>query len=68
MYGFSPIQTISGCKLDSQNLVRNQLWIYNGTAYTLVDTSGDLDPWTGYWSVTLSNADGTHPRLLVPKP
>ena len=61
----------SGCDLataDTQNIVDNQLWTYNGSSYTQVNTGDDLEPWTGYWSVTLSNADLSNPKLLVPKP
>ncbi|RUM94246.1 MAG: hypothetical protein DSZ28_04155 [Thiothrix sp.] len=55
----------SGCDLDtaqSQGIVLNKL---SGTE---ADSSGNLEPWKGYWATTLHNADGLNPRLLVPKP
>jgi hypothetical protein len=58
------------CDLDeaeSHDIVHNQFWSYDGTSYTKVDTSGNLDPWKGYWVATLNQASGTSPRLLVPK-
>jgi len=61
----------SGCDLDtaqSQRIVSNKLWSFNGATFTEVDTSGNLDPWIGYWVTTLQNADGLNPRLLLPKP
>lgn len=61
----------SGCSIDDakdNGVFHNQLWNYNGTDYTLVDsTSGSLNPWLAYWSATLSNADGKNPSLLIPK-
>jgi len=59
------------CDLDeaeSQGIVHNQFWNYDGASYTKVDTGGNLDPWKGYWVSTLNQASGTSPRLLVPKP
>ncbi|MCK5923200.1 MAG: hypothetical protein KAG66_19830, partial [Methylococcales bacterium] len=49
-------------------LVHSQLWTYNGSGYTAVDTSGNLDAWKGYWVSTLENADDLPLSLLVPKP
>ena len=62
----------SGCDLgtaESQNLVHNQLWSFNGTDYATVNTSDNLSPWTAYWATTLDQADGTNPKLLlIPMP
>ena len=61
----------SGCDLDTANahhIVHNQLWTYNGSAYTTVDSSGNLNPWKGYWIATGIRHDADNPRLLVPKP
>ncbi|MCK5921095.1 MAG: hypothetical protein KAG66_09145, partial [Methylococcales bacterium] len=61
----------SGCDLDtahSQGIVHNQLWTFNGTHYEVVDTSGNLEPWGGYWLATLQSAEGLNPRLLLAKP
>jgi len=61
----------SGCDLNtaqSQGIVSNQFLSFNGTSFTKVDSSGNLDPWKGYLATTLQNADGLNPRLLVPRP
>jgi len=61
----------SGCDLDtaqSQGIIFSRLSAFNGTFFTQVDTSDNLDPWNGYWVATLHNADDLNPRLLVPKP
>jgi hypothetical protein len=66
----TPSPCTSGCDLngaESHDIVHNQFWSYDGTSYTKVDTSGNLDPWKGYWVATLNQASGTSPRLLVPK-
>jgi len=62
---------VSGCDLNtaqSQGIAHNQLWTYDGTRFQVVNTSGNLEPWGGYWLATLQNADGLNPRLLLPKP
>jgi predicted amidohydrolase len=61
----------AGCDLDtdqSQGIIHNQLWAYNGTNYDVVNTSGNLEPWGAYWLAALQNADGLSSRLLLPKP
>jgi hypothetical protein len=61
----------SGCDLDtaqSLGIVVSRLLAFNGTFFTQVDTSDNLDPWNGYWAAMLHNADDLNPRLLVPKP
>jgi hypothetical protein len=61
----------SGCDLhtaQSQGIVYNQFWSFNGTSFTQIDSGRNLDSWRGYWAATLQNADGLNPRLLVPKP
>jgi len=58
------------CTLDiaqDKDIVHDQLWGYNGSSYSVVDTTGDLDPWQSYWTATLNSADGT-PVLLIPAP
>lgn len=60
----------SGCDLNTagtEGVVNSQLWTYNGSSYTTVDTSGNFDPWTGYWAATLPSSHGLTPRLLVPR-
>jgi len=60
-----------GCTLNeaqASSIVHNELWTYNGSGgYTKI-TGGNLDPWAGYWSATMDSADGTTPKLLMPKP
>ena len=61
----------SGCTLDiaeSNGIFHNVLWTYNSTGYTTVDMGGSLNPWSGYWSISLESAGNTNPKLLVPKP
>jgi len=58
----------AGCTLDiakSNGIVNDVLWTYNGTDYTTVDVGGSLDPWSGYWSVSLESAGDSNPKLLV---
>ena len=53
----------------ASGIVHNQLWTYSGGAgYISAAPSDNLNPWAGYWSATLDNADGTTPKLLMPKP
>jgi hypothetical protein len=66
----SPSPCTSGCDLSgakSHDIVHNEFWSYDGASYTKVDSSGNLNPWKGYWVATLNQASGTSPRLLVPK-
>ncbi|MEE9322561.1 MAG: hypothetical protein V3U76_19115, partial [Granulosicoccus sp.] len=61
----------TGCDLDaalSQDLVHNQIWSYADGEYNKLGTSSNLSPWAGYWLKTLSQAEGSEPRLLTPKP
>jgi hypothetical protein len=60
-----------GCDLDaaqSNGLVHNLLWSYNGETYDTFDSSEDFSPWKAYWSATLDKAHGIYPKLLIPKP
>ncbi len=61
-----------GCDLDtaqSQGVIQNQLWTLNHNGkFEIISPSSDLKPLMGYWALTLNQADGTNPRLLVPKP
>jgi lysophospholipase L1-like esterase len=61
----------SGCILeDAENngIFHNILWNFNGSNYIEVTTSGGaLNPWLGYWSATLNNAEGKNPSLLISK-
>jgi hypothetical protein len=61
----------TGCPLgsaESQSLVHNELWKYNGTGYIRLDSNKNFDSWNGYWAATLNQSDGSNPRLLIPKP
>ncbi len=56
-----------GCTLNdaqSNNIVENYMWTFNGKSYELVNVNGTLKPWKGYWFLTLENADGVAPYLL----
>ena len=63
---------IEGCDLNeakSETITHNEGWTYNGDNYTLINTSNQLNPWTGYWAVTLEDADDKGPvKQLLPKP
>ena len=60
-----------GCSLDTaetDGLTRNQLLTYDGNGYTpITSPDGIIEPWVGYWVATLQNADGSNPKLLIPK-
>ncbi len=61
----------TGCTIDEaeeQNIFHNQAWHYNPVtkAYDLIKNSTSLNSWDGFWSLTLPNAEGTNPKLLVP--
>ena len=62
----------TGCDLDtaqSQGIIQNQLWTLNHNGDSeIISPSSDLKPLMGYWALTLNQADGTNPRLLIPKP
>jgi hypothetical protein len=61
---------VTGCTLidtQTEGIVQNRLWNYNGTDYSSIDTNaGNLEPWKGYWIKTLNNAEGKNPSLLIP--
>ncbi|MCK5831535.1 MAG: hypothetical protein KAH20_14665, partial [Methylococcales bacterium] len=60
------------CTLDvaeTDNIVHNILFTYNGTSYTQVTMGDNLNPWEGYWVSTLLGSHGATPvKLLLPKP
>ena len=59
----------SGCAMDTDqagSIINNELWTYNGSSYTEINTAGRFDAWTGYWLATWEGAHGTDPRLVVP--
>ncbi len=58
----------SGCEIEDAEIdgvFQNKLWSYNDTKYVEVTTT--LDPWLGYWAVTLNNASSNNPSLLFSK-
>ncbi|MEE9336543.1 MAG: choice-of-anchor E domain-containing protein [Methylococcaceae bacterium] len=59
---------LDGCTLDiaeSDNLVQDILYTYNGIIYDEISSSsGDFNPWKGYWARTLESADGTGAHFL----
>jgi hypothetical protein len=65
----------NGCTLDeaeADGVFHNELWNwrYSGNpakgAYSILTMANNVEAWMAYWSVTLKNAPGTNPRLLVP--
>jgi len=66
--------TRAGCTLNranNQGFVYNQLWRYvdSEMGYTKITAKDTLTPWSGYWSLTLPNAEAAGPvGLIVPKP
>ncbi len=61
----------TGCDLDTaktEGILHNEFFTYNGEGYDTITTRDDLFPLKAYWAVTLDSADGTNPRLLIPKP
>ncbi len=58
----------TGCTLDiaeSDNLVQDILYTYNGVVYDAISSSsGNFNPWKGYWARTLESADGTGAHFL----
>ncbi len=65
----NPIETI--CNLDAANtngIVQNAFWTYEGEGYTKITTSDSLNPWKGYWVATLENAEASAPiNLVIPQ-
>jgi subtilisin family serine protease len=54
---------------ENAGIVNNQLWHYNGSAYSQINTPDNLTPWAGYWVAALSNASSVAPiKFVVPKP
>jgi hypothetical protein len=53
-------------------IMHDQLWRFDPLAggYQALQTGGELDPWDGFWVVTLEGADNppasTNPKLLLP--
>lgn len=62
----------SGCTLDeakNNHIVHDEFWTYSGgPGYTRISTGGALEPWRGYWSATLNQADPTDPLLKISRP
>ena len=68
--GASTCNDTDGCTFAESSthlLADNHLWHYNGTAYADLLSGTTIDPWTGAWLATLSGADGSSPKLLIPK-
>lgn len=61
-------QAPTGCSpvtAQTENLLHDQGWTYNGTDYVLLDGAADINPWSGFWSATLSAAQGTSLKLAA---
>lgn len=68
--GSSTCNDADGCTFNDANqntLANNELWSYNGTSYQNLLLGTDIEPWTGAWLATLSGADGSAPKLYLPK-
>lgn len=68
--GTSTCNDSDGCTFteSAQNtLADNTLWSYNGVAYVDLLLSTEINPWTGAWLSTLSGANGSSPKLFLPK-
>ncbi|MCF6205096.1 MAG: hypothetical protein L3J59_15745 [Methylococcaceae bacterium] len=51
---------------ETENILANQLWSYNGTAYNEIQNQV-IEPWTGFWVATLPAATNSPaPILLFP--
>ena len=52
---------------ENLGLFHNQAWHYNSAtnSYDLIEHTALLNSWGGFWSVTLQNAEGLNPKLLV---
>lgn len=53
---------------EAAGIFHNQLFNYNGSTYTVLNNTSNLDPWRGYWAATLNNSDGSNPSLLISNP
>jgi hypothetical protein len=61
----------AGCDLDAAaagQITDSTLWTFTGANYAASVTSGNFEPWTGYWLVTLDAAQTAGPTVLMPKP
>ncbi len=61
----------NGCTIneaESENIFHNQAWHYNPTTnqYEPIENTMPLNSWDGFWNLTLSSAEGTNPKLLIP--
>lgn len=51
---------------ETGNIFHNQLWSCDGSnGYNLIDTTDNLDPWSGYWGYALNEANGTTSSVLI---
>ncbi|RUM93471.1 MAG: hypothetical protein DSZ28_08330 [Thiothrix sp.] len=60
-----------GCNLTAakdKDIVYDTLWTYNGSRYVQVSKGDEIRSWMGYWSPTLSKADGKSPKLRFQRP
>jgi len=56
-----------GCTLDKakeENIFENKIWAYDAVAEEYVSTP-TLNPWQGFWVVTLDKADGKAPTFSI---
>jgi hypothetical protein len=49
------------CNLDKANagkLLHNQVWVFDGNKYVLINKQGLLNPWDGFWAASLESSFG----------
>lgn len=61
----------AGCTPDqalANDVMHNQLWRYDGTAYELINSATTMQAWNGFWAAALPEAHGRSAQWLVPQP
>jgi hypothetical protein len=64
------ICSASGCSLSDANsngLLNNIIWTYNGNDYVAKDETSPLHPWDGFWVATLEGSAGQEIQLSFPQ-
>jgi len=51
-------------KAETEKLLHNQVWVYDGNGYVQKDKQSMLNAWGGFWAASLGNSQGRELSLL----
>jgi len=59
---------VGGCSLDEAKragIVEDRFWHYEGGGYEVLEGSGQLHSWDGFWVAVLAGGESVEPRLEI---